>query len=517
MSALHSVEISRNGVVLLATLGERQTIHYVLEEVAESVRLLQESGYRFQVLIVDDSLDSEYNQHVEKAFADLQIAGRVIDGPRKGLGAAIVYGFEQALNDQSVGFIVNLDADGQHDARQMPDLVRSHFATQSSITIGSRWTKGGSAPGLSFKRKILSRVSAKMLHLVGVPHSIKDPTTSFRIYSRVAIKRCVREVIDFEGYAFFGGIIAVAANLNLSILEVPIRFRPRWAGESKMKLSRIIETVSLLWSIKSRSKLISDRSKLNLKYRNSDDVSGEFVDVDHKVMICAETSTAKHLVGYLEKHISGDLLEVGAGKGSFSPLLADLSTRLVAIEPNESYFVELQKAVSMRANVSALNRTIKSLDREHAAGELPERFDRLVYLHVLEHIEDDIQELRLTHRFISENGKVIIVVPSMPGIYGSVDSLSGHYRRYTKRELIALAKISGYEIEEIKSFNPLAAFPYWLLYRVFKLEHVGQGQMGMYDRIMVPLAYKLINVFGNRIPGINLIAILKPNPNGYSA
>ena len=166
----------------------------------------------------------------------------------------------------------------------------------------------------------------------------------------------------------------------------------------------------------------------------------------------------------------------------------------------------------MRANVSALNRTLKSLGREHAAGELPERFDRLVYLHVLEHIEDDIQELRLTHRFISENGKVIIVVPSMPGIYGSVDSLSGHYRRYTKREMIALAKISGYEVEEIKYFNPLAVFPYWLLYRVFKLEHVGQGQMGMYDRVMVPLAYKLINVLGNRIPGINLIAILKPIP-----
>ena len=151
---------SRVGVVLLATLGERQTIRYVLEEVAESVRLLQESGYSFQVLIVDDSQDIEYNRHVGQSFADLHISGKVIDGPREGLGAAIVYGFEQALLDPKVGFIVNLDADGQHDARQMPDLVRAHFATQSQITIGSRWTKGGSAPGLSFKRKVLSRVSA---------------------------------------------------------------------------------------------------------------------------------------------------------------------------------------------------------------------------------------------------------------------------------------------------------------------------------------------------------------------
>lgn len=508
MSDSRSAETSRTGVVLLATLGERQTIRYVLEEVAESVRLLQESGYGFHVLIVDDSQDSEYNQHVESAFTELQITGRVIDGPRKGLGAAIVYGFEQALNDQSVGFIVNLDADGQHDARQMPDLVRSHFATQSSITIGSRWTKGGSAPGLSFKRKILSRASAKMLHLVGVPHSVKDPTTSFRIYSRDAIKGCIREVIDFEGYAFFGGVIAVASSLKLSILEVPIRFRPRWAGESKMKFSRMIETVSLLWSIRSRSKLISARSAFNVRYDQSE---YEPADVDHKVMICAPTSAAKHLVSYLEEHISGNVLEVGAGKGSFSPLLAELSTRLVAIEPNERYFNELQKCISEVPNVTVLNKTLVGLNNEHVSDEPTEKFDRLVYLHVLEHIEDDIRELRLTHRFISNNGKVIIVVPSVPGIFGSVDSLSGHYRRYTKRELIALAKISGYEVEEIKYFNSLAILPYWLLYRIFKLEHVGQGQMGMYDRVMVPSAYKVIRVFGKRIPGINLIAILKPN------
>jgi hypothetical protein len=80
----------RNGVVLLATLGERQTIRFVLEEVAESVRLLQESGYSFQVLIVDDSQDTEYNRHVEQSFIDLRISGKVIDGPQEGLGAAIV-------------------------------------------------------------------------------------------------------------------------------------------------------------------------------------------------------------------------------------------------------------------------------------------------------------------------------------------------------------------------------------------------------------------------------------------
>lgn len=245
---------ARVGVVLLATLGERQTIRYVLEEVAESVRLLQESGYSFHVLIVDDSQDCEYNSHVEQTFTDLRISGRVIDGPRGGLGAAIVFGFEQALHDERVGFIVNLDADGQHDARQMPDLVRAHFATQSQITIGSRWTKGGSAPGLSFKRKVLSRVSAKMLHLVGVPSSVKDPTTSFRVYNRSSIEASFKTVTDFNGYAVFGGMIAVSSSNGAKITEVPIQFRPRWAGESKMNILTVVQTASQLLSIRRRAR-----------------------------------------------------------------------------------------------------------------------------------------------------------------------------------------------------------------------------------------------------------------------
>ena len=143
----------------------------------------------------------------------------------------------------------------------MPDLVRSHFATQSSITIGSRWTKGGSAPGLSFKRKILSRVSAKMLHLVGVPSSVKDPTTSFRVYRRSSIESSFKNVTDINGDAILGGRIAGSNSEGAKISEVPIQFRPRWAGESKMKLARIVETAAQLLSIRTRVKKVKAQTK----------------------------------------------------------------------------------------------------------------------------------------------------------------------------------------------------------------------------------------------------------------
>jgi len=503
--------LGKKGVILLATLGERQTIRYVLEEVAESIRTLAASQHNFEVLIVDDSRDHEFNEHVAQVFDVLGIRGRVIDGPHRGLGAAILHGFAEALKDQEVSYVVNLDADGQHDARQMPDLVRSHFVTESLITIGSRWTNGGSAPGLTWKRMVLSRISAIMLHRVGVPAAIKDPTTSFRVYSRQALELSCREVIDFNGYAFFGGIIAVAASQGFKISEVPIHFRPRWAGESKMQLSRIAETAGQLWSISSRAEMLRRRRSIALKFGGSGHTDASGVIKDHDVMVCAEAKTAKHLVSYLSNYLTGDVLDVGAGSGSFSAPLADIAHELSCIEPVESYFSELKQKVSALSNVNVFHGTLQDFSQQNNSGVSSKKYDAVFYAHVVEHIHGDVDELVRARGQLKHDGRAIVVVPSLPRLYGSVDSLSGHFRRFTRRELIAVANAAGFEVESIRYFNPLAILPYWLLYRVAGVKSVGSGQLGFYDRAIVPLAYKIIGIFGGKIPGINLIAILK-NP-----
>jgi len=498
----------RNGAILLATLGERETIRFVLEEIAESVKVLEASEYQLEVLVVDDSSDSEFIDHITQSLSALGLSGSVIEGPNMGLGAAILGGFKFALSNQKIDFVVNLDADGQHDARQMPDLVRAHFATLSSITIGSRWTKGGTAPGLSFQRKILSKVSAVLLHRVGVPSAIKDPTTSFRVYGRTALETTMREVIDFKGYAFFGGVIACAASNGLKISEVPIRFRPRWAGESKMKLARITETAAQLWAIGSRSTMIKRRRKLDSQF-GMDAVTGkELGEQDHEVMVCAEAKTAGSLIKHLGKNLEGNILEVGAGSGSFSQAISEVATHLVSIEPSKKFYVELAKNLENTGNAESFCGTLSDFVASAGEGQEARKFDRVIYTHVLEHIPDDISELKLAKQQLLSNGKAIVVVPSMPRLYGSVDSLSGHQRRFTFNELKTVAELSGFEVESIRYFNPIAIAPYWFLYRIIGVKSVGSGQLGLYDRIFVPFAYKTMKLWNGRIPGINIIAVL---------
>ena len=477
------------------------------------MKILEASEYQLEVLVVDDSSDYEFIDHVEKSLSALGLHGRVIEGPNMGLGAAILNGFQSVLANQQMDFVVNLDADGQHDARQMPDLVRAHFATSSSITIGSRWTKGGTAPGLSFQRKILSKVSAFLLHRVGVPSAIKDPPTRFRVYGRSALEKLIREVIDFKGYAFFGGVIACAAANELKISEVPIRFRPRWAGESKMKMARIAEAAAQLWAIGSRAKMINRRCKLNTQFGMGTVAENELSEQDHEVMVCAEAKTAGALIKYLGSNIEGDILEVGAGSGSFSQVISEVATHLVSIEPSKKFFVELDRKLAEMNNTERFCGTLSDFVASKMAGGTTRKFDRIIYLHVLEHISDDVSELKLAKQQLQPNGKAIVVVPSMPRLYGSVDSLSGHQRRFTLNELKTVAEIAGFEVESIRYFNPIAIAPYWFLYRIIGIKSVGSGQLGIYDQFIVPFAYKTMKFCNERIPGINLIAVLKVSPN----
>ena len=84
------------------------------------------------------------------------------------MGAAIVLEMFHATGQMECDLVINLDADGQHDARQIPDLLRVHITPGADITIGSRWARGGRSSGLGVSRKINSRVSALALRATSV-------------------------------------------------------------------------------------------------------------------------------------------------------------------------------------------------------------------------------------------------------------------------------------------------------------------------------------------------------------
>lgn len=235
----------------MASYNEAGSIESVLSEVAFAAERLEPQGIALRVLLIDDK-SPDRTAEIAKAKADqLGLQLEVLSGDKAGLGAALVRGFrhlEQARSQSD--FLVTLDADGQHDARQIPGLVEGFLSRGSGVMIGSRWTRGGSSPGTSRARSLLSQGGNLAFRVITGTRGVKDATTSFRVIRPEVVSLFDPVKLRVDGYAFFSAFIALAQANGFLVHESPIVFRPRATGLSKLTLRDCGEFVVNLFAVR---------------------------------------------------------------------------------------------------------------------------------------------------------------------------------------------------------------------------------------------------------------------------
>jgi SAM-dependent methyltransferase len=156
-----------------------------------------------------------------------------------------------------------------------------------------------------------------------------------------------------------------------------------------------------------------------------------------------------------------------------------------------------------------------TLEQALVAGKISkeERFDSIVIVNVLEHIEDDIQELEIAKSVLKPDGKIFIFVPAMPSLYGSMDAISGHFRRYRQSELKAVIRAAGLQTRTIRYFDPIGVLPYWLSYRVLNRKTLGASSVALYDKIIIPTSILISRATKSRGLGKNLILVAESENN----
>lgn len=236
----------------MASYNEAGSIGSVLREVHEAVSVLQFQGISLRVLLVDDNSPDGTAEIAREVATSLNLLLDVLSGDKEGLGAALVRGFRYLERPEvsRADFVVTLDADGQHDARQIPGLVEAFLSRKSGVMIGSRWTPGGSSPGTSRLRSILSRGGNWAFRVITGTRGVQDATTSFRVIRPEVIALFDPARLKVDGYAFFSAFIALAQAHGYSIDESPIVFRPRSAGLSKLSLRDCREFLVNLFAVR---------------------------------------------------------------------------------------------------------------------------------------------------------------------------------------------------------------------------------------------------------------------------
>ncbi|MEI7899619.1 MAG: class I SAM-dependent methyltransferase [bacterium] len=196
--------------------------------------------------------------------------------------------------------------------------------------------------------------------------------------------------------------------------------------------------------------------------------------------------------------------EVGAGCGHFSKnLLETPICCLHAFEPSKNMYDLLEQALRKDARAKAIHGNFNNPD-----GAV--RYDSILYINVLEHIEQDEQELTHARESLAANGFLVIFVPALAFLYSDFDKQIGHYRRYNKKGLSALVKKAGFSIVKVKYFDMLGMILWYLHFVVMKRTMTG-ASVSIYDRFCVPV----LRFFERLIPpliGKNILLIAQKDP-----
>jgi 2-polyprenyl-3-methyl-5-hydroxy-6-metoxy-1,4-benzoquinol methylase len=200
------------------------------------------------------------------------------------------------------------------------------------------------------------------------------------------------------------------------------------------------------------------------------------------------------------------LVEVGAGTGSFSEMLIDEKPEnLALVEPSEM-FKFLEQNISQFDTSVSVN-YYNSIFSE-AAGTLREKPDTIIYVNVLEHIEDDSAELEKVYETLAPGGHCLIFVPALMSLYGAFDEKVGHFRRYTKGELEEKGKAAGFKIVKSKYFDFVGIFPWYIKYKLLKSDSLESGAVEAYDKFAVPVT-KQFERFLKFPVGKNILTVLQ--------
>ena len=470
--------------VLMCCRDDWQSLLFVLSELRSALANFLQVACEIEVLVVDDSVDESLNEYdLAAVFSQPElgdVAFNVIRGPNAGLSAATSRGLLEVLRCHPKHFVLMLDSDGQHDVRAGHDLLRLALATGTDCVIGSRWVRGGSAPGLTGRRRWFSKLSRIPLRLAGVPRVIRDPTTSFRCYSPRAVALLAREGAGFMGFAFFPAAVALLRAEGLQVREVPIAFRPRLAGSSSLSLRVVWRTLLETPSILGQCIMLRRRAEW---FTESGGTS--YVGTDELAALEAAVKFQHYVAGLAFHDCDGKWLEIGAGSGASARALLNIGSRnassfkLDLLEPDDALRASLHRSFGAEPRVGEVFGSIDEI------GSV--RYRRIFLFSVLEHVEDDISFLRRISRYLESGGVIIVFVPRLPAIYGTVDGSSGHYRRYRRNEIRAVGALSGLRLTRCKGIDTAGWFPYWVNYGLRKNPTISPRVVGMADRILVPI------------------------------
>lgn len=232
-------------LVIIPTLNEE-------EHIGEIIPLIFENLPSAEILVVDDN-SKDNTADIVKSLMKMHPIHVLERRNKRGLGSAYIDGFRWGLKQpQNFDCFFSIDADLSHDPAMLPAFLEK--GRNNHLVMGSRYIKDGGYTDWPFSRQLISK-SANFVTKIFLGLKVKDFTSGFRLYRREFIEQLNLDQIIATGYIFQVEMTLRADMLNLLIEEIPIIFKNRKKGKSKMSFKEISHGLNTLWKLRKLKKL----------------------------------------------------------------------------------------------------------------------------------------------------------------------------------------------------------------------------------------------------------------------
>jgi SAM-dependent methyltransferase len=428
--------------------------------VSESLKRALEAplpvGMEREIIVIDD-FSNDDSAAIVSLMAERHSEIQLLRQPKNlGKGAAVRRGIAAARGE----YTVIQDADLEYDPRDWPRLLRPLVDGRADAVFGSRFASSEERRVLYFWHSQANRVLTLACNLIG-DLNLTDMETCYK-----AVRTSLLQSIPLtsDRFGFEPELTIKLAKRRARIYEVPISYNGRTYEEGK-KIGLIDAFEAVLTIV--RQGLSSNIYK------------------DHGEQILHTMSTAAHFNQWMTDTISpfigSRVLEFGAGMGNLTRVLCPSRRLYVASDINEEHLSRLASELSHYPNL-----------RVHT-GDLmnPQQFDpyrntldTTVCLNVLEHVEDDLTGLKTMRNVLADGGQAIVLVPEGNSIYGSLDKVLGHHRRYSAEELADKMRQTGFVVEKMLQFNRISRPGWFVTGRVLKKQEISPLQLKLFDSMV---------------------------------
>src|SRR3954453_415983 len=228
--------------LILPTFDEAENIELIVGAALEVLRAAAPEGFR--ILVVDDDSPDGTGRIADRLAADHAEVGVLPRTRREGLSPAYIAGFHHALA-RDAGYVFEMDSGFPHDPQDLARLLAAVRDDGADLALGSRYVSGGAVRDWGLLRRIVSRGGSLYAAIIlGLP--VRDLTGGFKCFRAEVLEAIDLPTVRAQGYAFQVELTNRTIRRGFRVVEVPITFRDRLRGQSKMSARIALEAMVLV-------------------------------------------------------------------------------------------------------------------------------------------------------------------------------------------------------------------------------------------------------------------------------